>query len=351
MAIGMATSNFWNKKAVFSYVLAVLVFTIHLSTLDNYVPYVGADIKKPLIWFVKVFSRVAVPAFFILSGALFFRNYEPGSFVIKLKSRFKSLVLPYLAWNVIWMLFGWITTIFFSQYFVSRPPSDISLRGVFVSVFLHGDNLPFWFIGNLILFIILSPVVYGWLKNKYVGVVSISSVLAAVYVLNLHYANFLKTWFVDAESIVYYMVGSYIGIHYFHWFADSSRSKAVIGFIVALVCIVSRCTFDFTANDLLGRTLSLTPFALGLFFAFDVIVTHCKQVPEFVNHSFWVFAAHLNFSAVITKLLFFVLPKNMAAAWLNLVITIISTLILIELLNRLVWRFSPKLYSILSGSR
>lgn len=74
----MTNVTFWNKKAVLAYILAVLVFTIHISTLDNYVNYVNYDIKYPLTWFVKVFSRVAVPTFFILSGALFFRNYMGG---------------------------------------------------------------------------------------------------------------------------------------------------------------------------------------------------------------------------------------------------------------------------------
>ena len=347
----MASSDFWNKKAIFSYVLAVLVFTIHLSTLDNYVPYVGTDIKKPLVWFVKVFSRVAVPAFFILSGALFFRNYENRKFFSKLKSRFKSLVVPYLAWNFIWMIFGWVTTIYFSQYFIGRPPSDISLHGVFVSVFLHGDNLPFWFIGNLILFVFISPIIHLFLKNKCLGIISIIAVLIGVYVLNKLYGAFLKTWFVDAESIVYYMVGGFIGIHCFRWFTNISIMKMSMGFAVTLICVLLRSKFDFTVNDLFGRTLSLAPYAIGLFFCFNALTDRCKVVPEFVNHSFWVFAVHLNLSAVITKLLFLSLPKTISVAWLNLFMTVILTLLLIELFNRLIWRCFPSLYKILSGFR
>lgn len=344
-------SLFWKKKTMISYVLAVLVFTIHLSTLDNYVPYVGAGIKEPLVWFVKVFSRVAVPAFFLISGALFFRNYNNSLFLVKLKSRFISLVIPYLAWNTIWMLFGWFTTLFFSQYFIGRPLSDISLMGGVKSFFFHGDNLPFWFIGNLILFILLTPLMYILIRNKYIGIVSILITLVTVYCLNLRYYAFLRTWFVDAESIVYYMVGAYVGMHFFSWFSGHSTAKTIFGAIIVLLCVFIRSCFDITTDDMFFRTLCLTVYAIGFFFAFDSIILRYNSNPGFLNHSFWVYALHLNLSAVITKLLFFFFPKTCFYAWGNLFATIISTLIFIELLNRLMHRYAPNLYSILSGAR
>lgn len=69
-------SYFGNKKILVTYVLSVLVFWIHISTFYNYGPYPPA-LDFLIIFFQSVASRAAVPLFFILSGALFYRNYTP----------------------------------------------------------------------------------------------------------------------------------------------------------------------------------------------------------------------------------------------------------------------------------
>ena len=188
------------------------------------------------------------------------------------------------------------------------------------------------------------------IRKKKVGLISLLSVLLFVYVLNMHYAAFLKTYFVDVESIVYYMIGAYIGIHGFNWFSNSSRQKTLIGIVVVVGCVLVRSLFDITIDDLLLRTLLLSAFGIGLFFALDMI-SFVGRIPLFMEHSFWVYAMHLNLSAVITKLFFLIMPKTPPFAWMNFALTIVITLFLIEMCNRIVAKFCPRLYVILSGTR
>ena len=306
----------------------------------------------PLQLFVKVVSRVAVPAFFIISGAVFFRDYQPSSYYLKIKNRFHSLVVPYLCWNVIWMLFGGITTLFFSQYFVGRPPSDISFLGAIKSILFHADYLPFWFICNLILYILATPIIYVLLKNRVVGGFVVAFSLVIIYILNCHWANFFKMYFVDAESIIYYLLGAYIGIHFFEWFSTDSKRKATIGIIGVITCISLKFVFDFFTDNLIGRTMILSVFALCLLFSFNIFSNSYKdRYPEFFKHSFWVYAVHLNLSVIITKILFMAFPKTISFAWINLFLTMILTLIGIEALARVTYKYTPSLYRVLSGDR
>ena len=52
---------------------------------------------------VNVISRVAVPLFFILSGYYFFNktDFTTYTYLRKLQRRIKTIVIPYLLWNLI----------------------------------------------------------------------------------------------------------------------------------------------------------------------------------------------------------------------------------------------------------
>ena len=87
----------------------------------------------------------------------------------KYKSRFRSLVLPYLLWNLLYTLIA----IFFSVNPIGIYMNDswkmipISIKNVFQGV-LYFKYLPvFWFMFYLIIYIILGPVLYLALKNKW----------------------------------------------------------------------------------------------------------------------------------------------------------------------------------------
>lgn len=340
------TQIFWNKKVLFTYVLAVLVCIIHVQTLNNYT-YLAVDksFMNPHTWFVRLVCRVAVPAFFLLSGMLFFKDYEGlNSYKRKIHSRFHSLVIPYLCWNIIATLFAIFSTMFFSQYFVGRAPADISLSGIFKSIFLFSNNLQFWFIFYLIIFNYAAPLIYISLKNRYVGLCIIFCFLAL--------SNWKGLPCYEPESHIYYLVGAYIGIHHFDWFSRSSEKKVIIG----VIGIVSMCVlriFDMSINVPPLKTMILIVYAVSTFFSFGMFDERLSKsaVPMFVSHSFLIFAMHLNLCSIIGKTLYLLLPKQLSFAWLNFFVTLVLTLFFIEVFARFLQRFMPKCYLILSGSR
>lgn len=61
-------------------------------------------------------AKIAVPAFFLISGFLFFlnvNNWEKQVYVSKLKSRSKTLLLPYILWNALPILLIVILNIYY----------------------------------------------------------------------------------------------------------------------------------------------------------------------------------------------------------------------------------------------
>ena len=145
-------------------ILTVGIVCRHAALVD-----IGSDFPS-FYFFTKCLmgiTEICVPLFYVLSGYLFFLNCpdspDIGYFAGKLKKRLFSLVIPYLIANVIAYGCYW-----FAEQYV---PSLVS--GFFgdrlhdpVFVFWSGPvNLSLWFIRELILCCLLSPLV--WLLVRY----------------------------------------------------------------------------------------------------------------------------------------------------------------------------------------
>ena len=127
---------------------------------------------------VVAVTNVCVPLFFILSGYLFFWNTPEKPdvkwFLGKLRSRFFTLVIPYLIANIV----AWLC-----YYFAIRQvPSLVSgylgdkwKEPLFV--FWTGPvNLSLWFIRELIVVVLLSPLIYLLLRyTHWVGALALGA--------------------------------------------------------------------------------------------------------------------------------------------------------------------------------
>lgn len=149
---------------LFKIVLTVGIVCRHAALVD-----VGDD--YPLFYFftkcLMGITEICVPLFYVLSGYLFFLNCPESPnvsyFVGKLRKRLFSLVIPYLIANVIAFGCYW-----FAEHYV---PSLVS--GFFgdklhdpIFVFWSGPvNLSLWFVRELILCCLLSPLV--WVLVRY----------------------------------------------------------------------------------------------------------------------------------------------------------------------------------------
>lgn len=114
-------------------------------------------------WISDVATKSCVPLFFLISGYLFFKSVDGTSpykikYLGKLKKRTKTLLVPYLIWNLLYFV-----------YMVAFKKMDLSFLSVVGAFFVRPDLLPvsyypaytpFWFIRELMLLMLLSPLVY-----------------------------------------------------------------------------------------------------------------------------------------------------------------------------------------------
>lgn len=78
------------------------------------IPDSGIPIYHTTSFFIsRILASVAVPLFFFISGYLFFfrTTFSVDVYKKKLKSRIKTLLIPYLFWNFVVLVGHWIVTV------------------------------------------------------------------------------------------------------------------------------------------------------------------------------------------------------------------------------------------------
>lgn len=117
-------------------------------------------------------ARIAVPLFFFISGFLFFyrSEFSFAFYEIKLKKRIRTLLVPYLFWNIVVFLLFLLTQTFLSSMTSGRNKliSDYHWLDWLNLFWNHREGMPvcyqFWFIRDLIFVILCSPAVYYFIR-------------------------------------------------------------------------------------------------------------------------------------------------------------------------------------------
>ncbi|MDD5674831.1 MAG: acyltransferase family protein, partial [Chitinivibrionales bacterium] len=167
-----AISPYLSRKiAILSFVSIILVVFIHAKTVDFIAPtgshfYAVNFLIQNFI--IECIARIAVPLFFAFSGFLFFATLTPtpAGFKKKLSSRLRTLVVPYLLWNCMGLLLLLVLqsmhgNVSFSGEKLIRSYTIVDFLG---RIYPHPVQFQFWFLLDLAVYFIASPLLYVLLK-------------------------------------------------------------------------------------------------------------------------------------------------------------------------------------------
>lgn len=143
----------------------------------------------------EMFCRLAVPLFFFTSG-FFMAYHNDGSlkqYISKVKSRVKSLLVPYLIFSTVWLF---ISTI------AGRTETN-NIKDFIVQIFITPVPFQFWFLQHLMILVLASVLLY-WLIKRF-GILTMAA-LGIVYLLD----SDIRTGF--GGSLFYYGMGMFLCI-------------------------------------------------------------------------------------------------------------------------------------------
>lgn len=355
--------------------LIIAVIFIHSYTFGDSLPSNGLHAESELYCLVasagptsliafqavkyfisQILARTAVPLFFFMSGFLFYYRVETFSLSVykqKMRRRLCTLLLPYVIWNILYMLL-FLLLIKAGGVEYHRIP-DFSLRSWLSAIvgFEEAGSLSplayqMWFIRDLFLCAILSPLIfYATTKTK-----------------GLWLAIVLSCWLLKVEipiaglqilsmtAIAFFSIGAYIALHKVDLAKMAERPAISLGIWLVLVA-TDLCTLGHPQNPLI-HNLDIFAGIIAVFSTAYYLVDKraVRAVPLLTSASFFVFAFHDPLLLRLVRGLTSMLPLYGAASRLLGYFAIVAADVALSLLAyRIMLRFQPRLLSLLNGNR
>ena len=329
-----------NKIKYQYFIMSVLVILIH--SINN-------ETKFQLFFSETGIGQFAVPLFFIISGFLFFKTaYTKIDVKRKLQKKIYTLLIPYLLWNLI----------YYAIHLLLKPGQGININEVFRAAFDYKYNPSFWFIYQLILLNIISPIIFLILKkNRYMILLFVGLSLMILFNIDIPYIN--------EDAIIYYFAGAVFSKLYNKGKASFISKKYFIYSLLISVLVFTANRFLYNAMFIDVRLVPLftlstiytrLAFAFTIFYLSDIFFKYNKVYP-FMENTFFLYAIHFMIvKAMIIFMKYFsykFLPSDVFVI-IETIVFILSPIVCV-IINYYLTRFMKKrfnkAYLILTGDR
>jgi len=336
----------------------------------------GADNPDWYFYFINFFSEVlgsiCVPLFFMISGFLFFyrKEFSGEVYMEKLKSRAKTLLTPYLLWNtiaIVWTLKRLLP--YLSSYFYQPMEIRISLMRILNTYFysVHNNGIfvgptfdvsgaypidgPLWYVRELMLMVILSPVIFWLIKRTNGWFVAIAGIVWYFSPVTIPEDNYFH-WFLKA--LFFFSWGAFYSIGKRSIILEFRKYK-FLPVIYIMVAIADTLTKAMDYNSFIlyaGIILGVVSFVTVASYLLET--GRVRVNDTLANSSFFIFALHQMFIIDVGKLAITALhiDEHNYPALLSLYFLVpIGSVAFCLGLYMFLKRFTPKVCNLLTGGR
>lgn len=297
-------------------------------------------------------GETGVPGFFFISGFLFF--YSKKSYREKMISRFHTLLIPYLLWNAL-LLFLYLIA------FAAGYPQDINHRNIgdfemmdYLRLFWDRgsyDNgnfvpllCPFWYIRNLLIISIFTPLLYYLIKFGR----ELFLVIITTWWLTTYDNAFIP------QTILFFSLGAYfsiLNINPLRLFKSNQRFTISIFLIFAIADNMTHIFWGTTFNLQIHRLALITNIPALLLIA-DYCISKELSSKLLPKAAFIVFAVHYPIVVALRKLCVSQFASSsdgihIILYWICVIIVTFICIAIYKAMNK----YIPKTKNILSGNR
>ena len=294
---------------------------------------------------------VCVPSFYILSGYLFFYRcgrLTPDVYVRKLKRRVRTLLVPYLIWNLFCCALFLIKAGFLGfpgQGIIKGGDIDF---GHLLEGFLfrpQADYYPyafaFWFIRNLILYVVMAPLVGIAVSRRWLAV----AVVAALALCQCSLAS----------GMAYFTIGAAMARGRVDMQSMKMRQAA---FSCALLLLFVLSIIDVYPIPYALRACVLVFKNIIGFAVMLNIAIHLEKFRDsgffatLMSSTFFIYAFHQCFCTVVRKLWISLLPVDGTPGAIAAYLLSFATMVAVSLaVYMLLKRLSPSFTGLITGGR
>ena len=344
------------KMSHLMFIMSVLVVYIHFADF-SYAALPGYGWESLIERaFFACFGRVAVPLFFCLSGYLTFSKIQVNSksLVLAYKTKVKTLLVPYLLWNIFY------TLVFVCTKLMNHTLHEVDNWGILLleSVFLHGQNGALWYILSLMVLTLAAPALFVVYKNK-----PLSVAFALIACIAFFFVEDTPAW-LPLTGLAYYSIGATAAMHFqknvdgSFWSAKTKKIVSVISLVVFVsLCVLRLTAFDKGQSDHEIRRMPLcrmieAGLAFSFWFAADLVDFGKIKVRSFEQNSFLIYVAH-NFGIVVVHLLLDLVPLDMTPVT-RLAVYLLGPIVIVAAISTvsgILKKVMPRFHALISGGR
>lgn len=314
--------------------LALLVVFIHIDSNPLPLRAFSQDAEGFIYNSIKLIviqiANLAVPCFYILSAYLLM--YKNDGYAIMLKKKIRSLLLPYLIWNILAAI-----------YIKWTQGNDLFS---FYNLFIRPANFPLWFLRDLIFLTILSPVF-----RLLINTLKQFSLLLFIILYLMSVQGYLYLSPYESTSIFFFFIGAYCGISKYN-FISSTEKVIMLTIITAIMYIVSILFYN-NAHGIIQKI-----WLLSGSFSLITIASYCIKLisfPDFMfklsTCSYFIYLSHKLGFTFIAKYPFSWLPQNELVSIARFLISPLLTVLLCYLTYQICNKYCPKSFSIVIGKK
>lgn len=307
---------------------------------------------KVIYPFYNWLGETGVPGFFFISGYLFFLSKK--TYIKKLGARIHTLLIPYLLWNTL-LLVLYVVALFigYPQDINGRSLVDYNFidylrlfwdRGTFDNGNFVPLLCPLWYIRNLLIMSILSPLLFYIIRYTR----EVLLLVIAIWWITTYHNAFIP------QTILFFSLGAYFSILNNNPLRMVDNNKTIfftLFSIFAIGDIICHTAYETTINLQIHRFALIFNIPALLLLA-DCCVRHGYTSKYLPNATFIVFCVHYPIVVVLRK--FCIVQYSYASDVIHIMLyfacVIISTLLSLSIYQMLN-RYFPKTKNILSGNR
>ena len=301
-------------------------------------------------------AKCAVPLFFMFAAYL--QAIKADSYKVLLKKKFKALFFTYFLWIGLYGFYSSVVKIIILKIapsFIENP--DTTMFTWTITDWFHkivgygtGDGTPgfaeqFWFVRDLFILVIVSPIIQFLLKKFKLGFFILVFI---IYFLKI------KVYFVRTTALFFYVSGLYWGYYNFNLFKIIDKIKFSEVIIVWIFSFLWEF-IGFDEGNAIGSFTELSSCVLLLKLSANIIKN--EKIYNIANYlsgfSFFLYAIHMPLLSEYLKKLwihFFPMKNGFFCLFeyfgVTILIVVIGTGIGIVLK-----KICPKLFILLNGGR
>ena len=297
-------------------------------------------------------GETGVPGFFFISGYLFFLSKK--TYLQKIDTRIHTLLVPYLLWNAI------LISLYLIAY-AAGYPQNINYRSITEYGFIDYIRLfwdrgtydngnfvpllcPFWYIRNLLIMSLFSPLLYYIIKYGR----EIFLFIVSVWWMMTYHNAFIP------QTILFFSLGAYfsiLNINPLEWIANNKKIILSLFAIFALSDIAMHTIYS-TPINLQTHRLALIFNIPAILLLADFCIKRGCSSELLPNAAFIVFAVHYPIVVFLRKFCAaqFTTASDLTHIILYFICVIISTLASL-LFYLILDKYFANLKNILSGNR